>query len=330
MIYTVTFSPSLDYLVYLDTLKVGSIQRSAREAIYFSGKGINVSKVMKTLGVETTALGFLAGFTGRAVADALEADGIACDFCFLPDGNTRINIKLRHSDAGSYTTDVSSGTLNINISMQNGNETDINAQGPNVPEEALSELLRKIDALGEEDVVIVSGSAHRSLPRDVYARVLARASARGVRTVLDADGDLFQNALSARPFLVKPNREELSALLGRAIETDKEVVRAALVLQTMGARNVLVSLGGDGSIFVSETGEAYRMGIAKGTCVNSSGAGDSMLAGFLSEYLLGKSAEDALLTGTACGAATAFSEGLATAEEIEAIRQTLRAPKRIG
>lgn len=329
MIYTVTFSPAVDYLLYLDTLRVGEIQRSEREAIYFSGKGINVSKVMHTLGVETTALGFLAGFTGRAIEDSLTADGIACDFCFLKEGNTRINVKLRHGESGSYTTDVSGGTLNVNISMKSGTETDINCQGPDVPEESVEELLQKLDALTEEDVVIVAGSARKSLPRDVYARVIARAAARGARTALDADGELLRLGLSARPYLVKPNREELSALLGRAVETDQEVLRAARELQTMGARNVLVSLGSDGAIFLSEEGEGYRMGVAKGTCVNSIGAGDSMLAGFLAEYLAGKGAEEALLTGTACGAATAFSEGLATLEEIESVRRTLRAPRRI-
>ena len=330
MIYTVTFSPAIDYLMYLDTVKVGTIQRSAREAIYFSGKGINVSKVMKTLGVETTVLGFLAGFTGRAIADELLSCGIACDFCFLPEGNTRINVKLRHGEAGSYTTAISGSTLNIDISTKSGTETDINAQGPDVPEASLEELYGKIEMLSADDVLIVSGSAQRSLPRDVYQTVLLKASERGARTVLDADGELFRNGLKARPFLVKPNREELAALLGHSVDTDRKVLAAVREVQEMGARNVLVSLGADGAIFVSESGDAYRMGVAKGTCVNSIGAGDSMLAGFLSKYLTGGSIEDALLTGTAAGAATAFSEGLATREDIEAIRKKIRAPRRIS
>ena len=307
MIYTVTMNPAVDYLVYLDALRVGEIQRSAGEAFYFSGKGINVSKLLRTLGLESTALGFLAGFTGRAIADDLAACGIAQDFCFLPSGSTRINVKIRHHA-----------------------ETDLNCKGPEVPSASLLAFFGKLDGVRSGDLLVLSGSTARGLPKTVYADVLRAVAGRGVRTVVDADGELLWNALPESPFLVKPNREELSALLGRPLTTDADVLDGARELQRRGAQNVLVSLGGDGAILLTDAGAVYRMGVARGECVNSIGAGDSMLAGFLAGLLQTGDPGYALCLGTAAGAATAFSEGLATGEQIEEILRTLPPPERIG
>ena len=301
MVYTVTFNPAVDYLVYLDDVRLGEIQRARKEAVYFSGKGINVSKVLLALGVENTALGFLAGFTGQAIADGLSAEGISTDFCFLPSGMTRINVKLRH-----------------------GMETDVNCAGPDIPGESLSELYGKLQGLGTGDVLILAGSVPPSVPKTVYAETLRCVAGRGVLAAVDADGALLGNSLEMRPFLVKPNREELSTLLGRALATDETLIEGAKELQMRGARNVLLSLGGDGAIFLGESGEIYRMGVAEGNCVNSIGAGDSMLAGFLAGYLQsGGDFRYALRLGTAAGAASAFSEGLATKQNIDEIMCTL-------
>lgn len=300
MIYTVTMNPAVDYLVYLDALRVGEIGRSAGEAFYFSGKGINVSKVLRNLGVESTALGFLAGFTGHAIADDLTSCGIPQDFCFLPSGNTRINVKIRH-----------------------GAETDLNCGGPEVPEASLAEFYGKLARLEAGDTLILSGSVPRGLPKTVYADVLRAVSDREVRTVVDADGELLLNALAEHPFLVKPNREELSALLKREIRTARGVLDGAGILQRRGARNVLVSLGGDGAMLLTEDGHVYRIGVAEGKLLNSIGAGDSMLAGFLAGYAETEDFAHALRLGTAAGGATAFSEGLGTGEEIGRILGTL-------
>lgn len=301
MVYTLTMNPAVDYLIYLDELCPGEIQRAKREGIYFGGKGINVSRVLTALGTENVALGFLAGFTGRAIADGLTAEGIRTDFCFLPSGMTRINVKLRH-----------------------GTETDVNCTGADVPAKAMEELYGKLTEIRAGDVLVLSGSIPRSLPKTMYAEILARVSDREVLTVVDADGELLLRALSCAPFLVKPNREELEAVLGRSLKTDPDLIDGARELQTLGARNVLVSLGGDGALLLTEAGEIYRMGAAEGKLVNSVGAGDSMLAGFLAGYLTsGGDAAHALRLGTAAGAASAFSEGLATGEGIAAILKAL-------
>lgn len=309
MIYTVTMNPAVDYLVYLDSLSCGRIQRSTSEAFYFSGKGINVSKVLKTLGMPALALGFLSGFTGRAIADAMREEEIPADFCMLPPscGNTRINVKLRH-----------------------GAETDVNCTGPVIPADALEDLALRLDRAEKGDVVILSGSVPASLPKTVYEELLGRLSGKGLITVVDADGELFTSTLVHRPFLVKPNDEELVRVTGMPCGTDDEVLLAAENLQKRGARNVLVSLGGRGAILLTEGGEAYRMGVAAGELCNSIGAGDSMLAGFLAGYLQsGGDYAFALRLGTATGGATAFSEGLCTRGKVDALLQDLPQPTKI-
>lgn len=301
MVYTLTMNPAIDYTVYLDELRVGEIQRACREGICFGGKGINVSRVLTVLGVENVALGFLAGFTGRAIADGLSAEGLRTDFCFLPSGMTRINVKLRH-----------------------GTETDVNCTGADISAEALTGLCDKLEVLREGDVLVLAGSTPRGISKTVYADILALVSGRGILSVVDADGELLLRSLPCAPFLIKPNREELESVLGRSLKDDRSVVDGARELQRCGARNVLVSLGGDGALLLTESGEVYRMDAAAGECVNSVGAGDSMLAGFIAGYLASSgNVEYALRLGTAAGAASAFSEGLATREGIDAILRTL-------
>lgn len=307
MIYTVTCNPAVDYLMYFEDLSIGAIQRSVREAYYFSGKGINVSKVLKTLGHDSVALGFLAGFTGAAIADDLTAWGIAQDFCMLKEGNTRINVKIRH-----------------------GKETDLNAQGPIIPDRAIAALHAKLGTLRDGDVLILSGSIPKSMAKTAYAEMLRTVKGKNVPVFVDADGELLRNALPERPFFIKPNREELEALLGRAMQSDGELLAGARELQGLGARNLLISLGGDGAMLCLENGEAYRIGAAKGTCISSSGAGDSLLAGFVAQWTQTGDVLSALRNGSAAGAATAFSEGLATKDDVLRILETLPYPERIG
>lgn len=294
MIYTVTFNPALDYVVFLDGLKLGDINRTTRESIYYGGKGINVSTILNTLGMETTALGFVAGFTGKAIEDGLNAHGMHTDFIHLPEGNSRINVKVKHGD-----------------------ETEINGQGPVITQEAIDALFEKLNALREEDVLVLAGSIPNTLPEDIYERILAALSGKGIRIAVDATKDLLLNVLKYHPFLIKPNNHELGEMFHTVCETREDIEHYARELQKMGARNVLISMAGDGAILITEDGGSIRMGTPKGKVVNSVGAGDSMVAGFLAGYLKNGNYEEALKTGTAAGSATAFSEGLASREMFE-------------
>lgn len=294
MIYTVTFNPALDYVVFLDGLKLGDINRTTRESMYYGGKGINVSTILNTLGMETTALGFVAGFTGKAIEDGLNAQGMHTDFIHLPEGNSRINVKVKHGD-----------------------ETEINGQGPVITQEAIDALFEKLNALREEDVLVLAGSIPNTLPEDIYERILAALSGKGIRIAVDATKDLLLNVLKYHPFLIKPNNHELGEMFHTVCETREDIEHYARELQKMGARNVLISMAGDGAILITEDGGSIRMGTPKGKVVNSVGAGDSMVAGFLAGYLKNGNYEEALKTGTAAGSATAFSEGLASREMFE-------------
>lgn len=294
MIYTVTFNPALDYVVFLDGLKLGDINRTTRESIYYGGKGINVSTILNTLGMETTALGFVAGFTGKAIEDGLNAQGMHTDFIHLPEGNSRINVKVKHGD-----------------------ETEINGQGPVITQEAIDALFGKLNALREEDVLVLAGSIPNTLPEDIYERILAALSGKGIRIAVDATKDLLLNVLKYHPFLIKPNNHELGEMFHTVCDTREDIEHYARELQKMGARNVLISMAGDGAILITEDGGSIRMGTPKGKVVNSVGAGDSMVAGFLAGYLKNGNYEEALKTGTAAGSATAFSEGLASREMFE-------------
>lgn len=294
MIYTVTFNPAIDYVVWLDGLRPGAVNRARRELIQFGGKGINVSVMLGRLGMESTALGFLAGFTGRAVEQGLVQDGIKTDFIHLDEGFTRINVKLK-----------------------GGEETEINGQGPAIPAGALEALFRRLDRLTGEDILVLAGSIPSSLPGDIYERILARLDGRGVRAVVDAEGELLCGVLPYRPFLVKPNHLELEAVFGRELRSEEERRVCAGELRKRGARNVLVSLAGDGALLLDETGTFPRIAAPRGAVCNSVGAGDSMVAGFLAGWLNTWDYAQALRLGVASGSATAFSDGLATGEAVE-------------
>lgn len=294
MIYTVTFNPALDYVVFLDEMHLGDINRSRRETIFYGGKGINVSGILNMLGMETTALGFVAGFTGKAIEEGLSSLGIHTDFIHLPQGNSRINVKVKH-----------------------GEETEINGQGPDITEEAVEALFAKLDKLKEEDVLVLAGSIPSTLPEDIYEKILARMESKKIRIAVDATKDLLKNVLKYHPFLIKPNNHELGEMFHTVCETREDIEHYGRELQKMGAGNVLVSMAGDGAILITEEGRTIQMGTPSGKVVNSVGAGDSMVAGFLAGYLKSGSYEEALKTGTAAGSATAFSEGLASKEMYE-------------
>lgn len=299
MVYTVTFNPAIDYVVRIKEIIVGATNHSQREEIYFGGKGINVSVVLKELGVDSKALGFTAGFTGEAIEKWLADLGIDTDFVHLKTGNSRINVKLKSAE-----------------------ETEINGQGPHIDDESVTALFQKLDSLTDGDTLILAGSIPSSLPADIYERILERLSLRKIRVVVDATKDLLLNVLKFKPFLVKPNNHELGDMFGVKLKTDEEIEKYARKLQDMGAVNVLISMAKDGSMLIDETGKMHRMGVCKGKVKNSVGAGDSMVAGFTAGIQSGDY-EYALKLATAAGGATAFSDGLATKEKITELFNTL-------
>ncbi|MBQ2518283.1 MAG: 1-phosphofructokinase [Clostridia bacterium] len=294
MIYTVTLNPSIDYVVHIDRLVPGITNRTSSEEYYFGGKGINVSHVLAELGLETTALGFIAGFTGEAIERGTREAGIRTDFIHLKEGVSRINVKIK-SDG----------------------ETEINGQGPHIGAEEFDAFMQKTDALREGDTLILSGSIPKTVPDDVYERILARIDGRGVLVAVDATKRLLVNSLKYRPFLIKPNRQEISEIFGVPVEDEKTTLLYAQKLQEMGARNVLVSLGGDGAMLLDETGAVHKEGVIKGKVLNTVGSGDSMVAGFVAGCIRKGDYAYALRLGSACGNATAFLPGLATREKID-------------
>ena len=301
MIYTITFNPAIDYVVRMGKeLLPGMTNRSDSEECYFGGKGINVSTILKNLGLENTALGFVAGFTGRAIAEDVARKGIKANFIELPEGMSRINVKIKGAA-----------------------ETEINAQGPKIPQEAQDELFKQLDELKDGDIIILAGSIPSSLPSDVYEKILERLSDRKIDCVVDATKDLLKNVLKYHPFLIKPNNHELGEMFDTVLKTDDEIETHAKKLQEMGARNVLISMAGDGAMLITETGEKHRVGVPKGTVRNSVGAGDSMVAGFVAGYLENHDYAQALKMGTAAGSATAFSDDLATGDAIKELYSKL-------
>lgn len=293
MIYTVTFNPAVDYVVHIGELRPGATNRSSREEIYFGGKGINVSVVLNELGIKSRALGFSAGFTGAAIEQGLRGMGIDSDFIRLEKGCSRINVKIK-----------------------SGEETEINGQGPDIDSASLDLLFEKLDKLEAGDTLVLAGSVPRSLPPDIYERILGRLDGKDVRAVVDASGKLLLNVLRYRPFLIKPNRDELAEIFGVQINGIGDVERYAEKLKEMGAANVLVSMAGDGSLLIDEQGRTHRCGVFRGTVRNSVGAGDSMVAGFIAGCESGDY-EYALKLGTAAGGAAAFSDGLPARELID-------------
>lgn len=294
MIYTVTFNPAIDYVVRMEKLEIGSVNRSREEALFYGGKGINVSTVLKNLGVDSVALGFVAGFTGKAIEEGVAALGVKADFITVSDGVSRINVKLKA-----------------------GEETEINGKGPNISDAELEELYKKLDGLTDGDCLVLAGAIPPSLPFDVYEKIMARLAGKKVDIVVDATKDLLLNVLKYHPFLIKPNNFELGEMFGVTLHSDEEIEEYAKRLQALGARNVAISMAGDGSMLITETGETYRMGVPKGKVVNSVGAGDSMVAGFIASYFAEHDYKKALKYGAATGSATAFSEGLATKDQVE-------------
>lgn len=300
MIYTVTFNPAIDYIMHTSEMNLGMVNRSKGEEIYFGGKGINVSIVLGELGIKSKALGFVAGFTGEAIEKGILEKGVDADFVRLKNGFSRINVKIK-----------------------SGEETELNGQGPEIPDEALEELFTKLDELKDGDTIILAGSIPNTLPSDIYEQILKRLSDRKIKAVVDATNDLLKNVLKYKPFLIKPNNHELGEMFGVKLETNEQIAEYAGKLKEMGAVNVLVSMAGDGALLLDENGKTHICGVCKGTVKNSVGAGDSMVAGFVAGSVDGDY-EYALKLGTATGGATAFSEGLAQKDEIYRLLEQLQ------
>ena len=291
MIYTVTFNPSLDYIVSVNDFQLGLTNRTDSELILPGGKGINVSTILMNLGIDSTAFGFAAGFTGEEIIREVEAMGIRSDFIKIDSGISRINLKLKNIDG-----------------------TEINGSGPEISEEKIEELLRKLDILGEGDILVLAGSIPASMPADMYSTIMERLQHKNVTFIVDATKDLLINVLKYKPFLIKPNNHELGELFDVKLTTREEVIPYGKKLQKQGARNVLISMAG--AVLVAEDGSVYEAPAPKGTLVNAVGAGDSMVAGFTAGWIEKKDYRHAFYMGVSAGSASAFSEYLATKEEI--------------
>lgn len=300
MIYTITLNPSLDYIMRVEQFEEGETNRSSDEEIYPGGKGFNVSTILQRLGYENTALGFIAGFTGRELERLLIDRGFFLDLIELEEGISRINVKVKGNK-----------------------ETEINGNGPKISNEKVEELLHKLDALNSEDILVLAGSIPTSLTDDIYETIMKRLARKKIRIIVDATNTLLLKVLPYHPFLIKPNHRELEEIFNVAITSETELITYAKKLQNQGARNVLVSLGKDGALLVSEDNHVYKCNAAKGKLMNSVGSGDSMVAGFLAGYLKEKDYKEALKLGSACGGATAFSHDLAEAETIKQVYEQI-------
>ena len=298
MIYTVTFNPSLDYIVEVNDLKMGATNRTSYEQMLPGGKGINVSLVLKNLGIDNTALGFLAGFVGDEIQRRMEQEGVKAEFLKLEQGISRINVKLRNIDG-----------------------MEINGMGPEISSERIEELMTRIETLQKDDFLVLAGSIPSSMPDSIYMDIMARVEQKGIRVVVDATKDLLLNVLRYHPFLIKPNHHELGEIFGVTLKTREEVIPYAKQLQEKGAQNVLVSMGGLGAVLVDENGKVHMSEAPKGEVINAVGAGDSMVAGFLAGWLKNDNYEEAFRMGLVTGSASAFSEKLATKEEVDAVYQ---------
>lgn len=301
MIYTITFNPALDYIVKMDKFNLGHVNRTTREDVYAGGKGINVSIVLNNLSVENKALGFIAGFTGDEIERRVREFGCDTDFVKLQNGMSRINVKMK--------ADV---------------ESEINGGGPDIPKEALDELYNKLEALKCGDILVLAGSIPKTLPIDIYERIMEHFGDRGIKFIVDTTGESLLKVLKYKPFLIKPNHHELAELFDVNINSQQEIVEYAKKLQDMGAENVLISMAGDGAILLKSNGEAVYSEVPKGILKNSVGAGDSMVAGFIAGYIKEEKIEDGFIMGVATGSASAFSEGLATADKVEELLEQLK------
>lgn len=301
MIYTVTFNPAIDYIVRMPEVILGATNRVNYEQVLGGGKGINVSIVLKNLGINNTALGFMSGFTGQEILRQLHSFGCQSDFIELPDSFSRINVKIKTKET----------------------ETEINGQGPDIPESAIKALFAKLDTLQAGDILVLAGSIPKSLPDDIYEKIMAYLSEKNVKIVVDATKQLLLNVLKYRPFLIKPNNHELAEMFNVELKTNDDIITYAKKLQDMGAQNVLISMGKDGAILVDANQEVHYSPVPKGKLINSVGAGDSMVAGFITGYTESNNYQKAFLMGVATGSASAFSENLATRPEVEKLLQSL-------
>ena len=293
MIYTITFNPALDYIVKIDDFNLGHVNRSENEDVYAGGKGINVSIVLNNLGVKSKALGFIAGFTGEEIERRVREFGCDTDFIKLKDGMSRINVKIK--------ADV---------------ESEINGGGPNISEEALNKLYEQLDKLIKGDILVLAGSIPKTMPVDIYERIMERLQNRGVKFIVDTTGESLLRALKYNPFLIKPNHHELGELFGVKLNNKEEVIDYAKKLKDKGAENVIISMAGDGAVLINSHGEVTTSSVPKGIVKNSVGAGDSMVAGFIAGYLNSEKIEEGFKLGVATGSASAFSEGLATKDYV--------------
>lgn len=301
MIYTVTLNPSIDYIVRMKSFTKGITNRTKSEEFYVGGKGINVSFVLSELGVESTAFGFVAGFTGDAIISGLQMMGVNADFIRLREGNSRINVKIKASE-----------------------ESEINCQGPDISEDEFLMLLDKLDCVKDGDTVVLAGAIPKSLGNDTYVRILDRLSDRSIRIVVDARKKLLTDCLKYKPFLIKPNKQELSEIFVKEMRDENDIIECAYELKKLGARNVVINLGADGMILIDENGSVHRMDTVKRKVVNTVGSGNSLVAGFIAGYDSTGDYDEALLLGTACASATAFSPGLATRDKIDDVAQEMR------
>ncbi len=300
MIYTITFNPSLDYIMYVDHFEYGETNRSANEEMFPGGKGFNVSTILQRLGFDNTALGFKAGFSGDEIVRMLETRGFILDLVSLDDGFSRINVKMK-------------GTK----------ETEVNGNGPEIPEDKLILLMNKIDQINNGDTLVMAGSIPSTLPNDIYEQIMIRLQNKDVRIIVDATNELLLKVLPYHPFLIKPNHRELEEIFNVSINNQKDLIDYASKLQDMGAINVLVSLGGDGAMLIDEYKHVYHCNAAQGKLINSVGSGDSMVAGFLAGYLKNNDYKEAIRLGSACGGATAFSFDLAEKSLIDEVYDSI-------
>lgn len=300
MIYTITFNPALDYVVKVSKFCEGDLNRTEFEEVYAGGKGINVSIVLTNLQIPNQALGFIAGFTGDEIERRLKQSGCDTDFIRLENGMSRINVKLK-SDK----------------------ESEINGQGPDISSQDLERLFDKIQELKKGDMLVLAGSIPTALPEDIYEKIMEMLLDKDVDIIVDATKQLLLNVLKYKPFLIKPNHHELAEIFHVEISSEEEIIKYAKKLQEFGARNVLVSMAGDGAILVSENGEVFRSGVPKGKLVNSVGAGDSMVAGFIAGYKKHQDLKEAFLMGIATGSASAFSKGLATKDKVHELMKQI-------
>lgn len=296
MIYTVTLNPSMDYVIKLDKLNYGSVNRVDEEHLYPGGKGINVSIMLNELGYKSVSLGFISGFTGKYIVNCMNERNLNCDFVEVANGFSRINIKIKSNE-----------------------ETEVNGRGPNITLENLQSLYEKIDSLNDGDILVLAGSIPPSLDDKLYENIMKRLEDKNIKIIVDATKNLLLNVLKYKPFLIKPNNHELEEMFDIKLNSIDDIAKYAMKLQDMGARNVLISMGKDGALLITENKEVFLSNVPKGSVKNSVGAGDSMVGGFIAGYLNTNSYKEALKLGAACGSATAFSDDLATKEYIDSL-----------